>query len=67
MIDTQTITQAWSRIIQWRETSRQRRVLGELSDQLLKDIGLSRVDSEREANRPFWDSTAMNDRTLRAR
>jgi hypothetical protein len=41
--------------------------LGALSDQLLKDIGLSRVDAEREAGRPFWDHTTGGDVTLRSR
>ncbi len=44
-----------SRVRRWRELSRQRRELAQLSDDLLKDIGLSRADALREANRPFWD------------
>lgn len=39
----------------WRDLYRQRRQLAALSDFMLKDIGLSRADAEREANRPFWD------------
>jgi uncharacterized protein YjiS (DUF1127 family) len=26
-----------------------------LSDAMLRDIGLSRADAERESTRPFWD------------
>lgn len=31
-----------------------RRALGELSDQALQDIGLSREQAQREASKPFW-------------
>ncbi len=51
----------------WREVSRQRNELAKLSDHLLKDIGLSRVDVEREAARPFWDNAPANDVSLRPR
>jgi uncharacterized protein YjiS (DUF1127 family) len=43
-------------ILRWREVRRQRRALLALSDQLLKDIGISRADAIREASRPFWDT-----------
>jgi uncharacterized protein YjiS (DUF1127 family) len=32
----------------------QRRTLAMLNDHMLKDIGLSRVDVEREVSKPFW-------------
>jgi uncharacterized protein YjiS (DUF1127 family) len=38
----------------WAERRRQRRALLELSDALLKDIGLARSDAEIEARKPFW-------------
>jgi uncharacterized protein YjiS (DUF1127 family) len=38
----------------WAERRRQRRALLQLSDALLKDIGLARSQAEREANKPFW-------------
>jgi len=44
-----------SRILRWRELARQRRELARLSDEMLKDIGISRVDALRESKRPFWD------------
>jgi uncharacterized protein YjiS (DUF1127 family) len=37
------------------ERARSRRALSALSDEQLKDIGLSRSDAFREASRPFWD------------
>lgn len=38
----------------WAERRRQRCALLELSDALLKDIGLVRSEAEREAHKPFW-------------
>lgn len=38
-----------------RETARQRRALELLDDDRLRDIGLTRVDVEREAGRNPWD------------
>lgn len=37
------------------ERQRSRRELRLLSTRMLKDIGVSRMDAEREARRPFWD------------
>ena len=37
------------------EKRRSRRALLELSDEQLKDIGVSRADAVGEAARPFWD------------
>ena len=41
-------------VLAWLERARQRRHLGELSDHMLKDIGLSRADVEAEVAKPFW-------------
>jgi uncharacterized protein YjiS (DUF1127 family) len=38
----------------WIERYRQRRALLELSDHMLKDIGISRVEAWREGRKPFW-------------
>jgi uncharacterized protein YjiS (DUF1127 family) len=41
----------------WIDRSRQRKQLGELAelnDYLLKDIGVSRAEALREAEKPFW-------------
>jgi len=35
--------------------SKQRRSLADLDDALLKDIGLTREEAQREAERPLWD------------
>ncbi|MEQ1944250.1 DUF1127 domain-containing protein [Mesorhizobium sp. VNQ89] len=47
------------RLISMIEMAVQRRrsriALMELSDDMLKDIGVSRSEAFRESNRPFWD------------
>jgi len=49
---------AWLRTLGfWIDRSRQRRQLGELAElnsYLLKDIGVSREEAMREAEKPFW-------------
>jgi uncharacterized protein YjiS (DUF1127 family) len=45
----------WQRVSRWHALHRQRQQLAALSDEMLKDLGLSRADIETEANRPFWD------------
>ncbi|MFB9867387.1 DUF1127 domain-containing protein [Vreelandella sulfidaeris] len=39
----------------WRQLRRERYALRHLSDDMLKDIGISREDVQRESHRPFWD------------
>ncbi|MCD5984986.1 MULTISPECIES: DUF1127 domain-containing protein [Pseudomonas] len=39
----------------WQELHRQRRLLAQMSDGALKDLGLSRADIQQEIERPFWD------------
>ncbi len=46
----------WQYLECWSERRRQRRQLRRLGDHILKDIGLSRADVEREADKPFWRS-----------
>jgi uncharacterized protein YjiS (DUF1127 family) len=41
-------------IERWLERHRQRRALLELGDHVLKDIGISRGEAEREGRKPFW-------------
>jgi uncharacterized protein YjiS (DUF1127 family) len=38
----------------WLDRVRQRRRLSELSDHMLRDIGLTRADAWAEADKPFW-------------
>lgn len=38
----------------WHERARQRRQLQFLSDHMLRDLGLTRIDVEVEASKPFW-------------
>ena len=38
----------------WSERAEQRRALQAASDEILHDIGLSRLDAESEAEKPFW-------------
>jgi len=53
------VERAWhaatSQIARWRLLHRQRIELASLSDDALKDIGLSRADVYEETDRPFWD------------
>ena len=44
-----------ARFNRWRQLSRERHALRHLSDDMLKDIGISREAVQREARRPFWD------------
>lgn len=41
-------------VMAWMDRAGQRRALGALDDHLLKDVGLSRADVERETSKPFW-------------
>jgi uncharacterized protein YjiS (DUF1127 family) len=40
--------------LRWQERARERRQLAMLNDRMLRDIGVSRADVERESNKPFW-------------
>ncbi len=42
------------RLAIWRARARTRTELMTLSDDMLKDIGLSRCDADREYSKPFW-------------
>lgn len=49
------LKRSWDKVRMWREIARQRNQLRRYSEYLAKDIGISRVDAEREADRHFWD------------
>jgi uncharacterized protein YjiS (DUF1127 family) len=40
--------------VRWHELSRERRALLALDERMLKDLGITRAEAEREARRPFW-------------
>ena len=41
-------------VLDWQDRRRQRRELLALDDHLLKDIGVTRLEAEIEAHKPFW-------------
>ncbi len=45
----------WQRVRRWRQLAWERRQLAAMSDDMLKDIGMSRADVSGEVERPFWD------------
>ncbi len=40
----------------WARRSGERRLLRQMSDRMLRDIGLSRLDIERESSKFFWQN-----------
>ncbi|MBV7479958.1 MULTISPECIES: DUF1127 domain-containing protein [unclassified Pseudomonas] len=48
-------SRALVQVARWRQLHRDRAELSRLSDDRLRDIGLSRADVRREACRPFWE------------
>lgn len=38
----------------WEHRARERRILAEMSNHMLKDLGISRTDARREAEKPLW-------------
>jgi uncharacterized protein YjiS (DUF1127 family) len=40
---------------EWRERARSRRLLQQLDDRMLRDVGLTRADVARECAKHFWD------------
>ena len=43
-----------SRFLGWRERARSRHLLLQLDDRMLRDVGLSRSDVDRECAKHFW-------------
>ena len=52
-----------AKILFWREIHTERLQLSKISVDLLKDIGISKADADREANRPFWDTSPLDDKS----
>ena len=48
------IQKAFALLFDWRTRSRQRLELLKLDDRMLHDIGLTRADVHREAQKHFW-------------
>ncbi len=55
MLLSATMRNGWNKVRLWREIARERSELRRLSEYIAKDIGISRSELEREADRPFWD------------
>lgn len=43
-------------LLLWQERQSQRRSLMALDDRMLKDLGISRIDAQREFDKPFWQA-----------
>ncbi len=41
-------------ICRWHERVRQRRQLARLDTRMLRDVGITAAEAEREFNKPFW-------------
>lgn len=41
-------------VASWERRARERKTLAEMSEHMLKDLGISRVDARRESDKPFW-------------
>lgn len=59
------LKRGWTTIKIWRQVSWERKQLRRLSEHLAKDIGISRAEAEREAERPFWDHDRPVDGVLK--
>lgn len=42
-------------VFEWRARAAERHVMRSLDDRMLRDVGISRADLERELRRPLWD------------
>lgn len=61
MILLSMVNRALAKILVWREIYVERTTLSKMSDDLLKDIGISKAEANREANRFFWDTSSFKD------
>ncbi|NOH97347.1 DUF1127 domain-containing protein [Vibrio sp. 99-70-13A1] len=52
---TTLVKKFYSYFLKWRQNSKTRKDLSELPDYLLEDIGVSKVEANKESSRPFWD------------
>jgi uncharacterized protein YjiS (DUF1127 family) len=52
--ETRLVLRVLATAFKWHERARQRRELQALDERMLKDIGLTRLDVEREVSKHFW-------------
>ena len=52
------LSTARAQLKRWRQVSKDRAELARMSDDRLRDIGLSRADVLKETSRPFWDASS---------
>ena len=48
------LTRVAEAFLAWHDRARERRALMQLSDDVLRDIGISRAEAQGEAAKPFW-------------
>jgi len=48
------LTRAVVALLDWNDRHRQRRMLLEMDERSLRDVGLTRTDAMHEADKPFW-------------
>ena len=53
LVDRATI-RGLDAVFEWRARAAERNAMRALDDRMLRDVGLSRADLERELHKPFW-------------
>ena len=48
------IRSGFQTLVTWQKRYEERQQLRNLSDSVLKDIGIERIDAEQESQKPFW-------------
>jgi uncharacterized protein YjiS (DUF1127 family) len=51
---TQALARVAALLVTWEARARERRMLAEMPDRMLKDLGITRIDADREAAKPLW-------------
>ena len=51
---SRVVERALGTLLAWQQRANDRAVLGSLDDRMLRDIGCTRADVERECAKPFW-------------
>jgi uncharacterized protein YjiS (DUF1127 family) len=49
------VRRLWTALATWQNRAMMRQHLLGMNEHMLKDIGLTRSDAQREANKPFWE------------